>query len=105
MKKLLIAAGVANLLLVFALATGQWTGHISDSKCGAAHSDHSEASIKCVRACVKAGEKPVFVTEDKKVVKIANPEKVMDYLGHQVKVTGKLEGDTLTIDSVENVAP
>lgn len=105
MKELLIAAGVASLLLVFALAAGQWTGHISDSKCGAAHSDHSEASIKCVRACVKAGEKPVFVTEDRKVVKIANPEKVMNYLGHQVKVTGKLEGDTLTIDAVENIAP
>ncbi len=105
MKKLLIAAGVASLSLVFAVAAGQWTGHISDSKCGAAHSDHSEASIKCVRACVKAGEKPVFVTEDRKVVKIANPEKVMDYLGHQVKVTGKLEGDTLTIDAVENIAP
>mgnify|MGYP001044489077 CR=1 FL=1 len=105
MKKLGIAAGAASLLFALALAAGEWTGHISDAKCGAAHSDHSEASIKCVRACVKAGQKPVFVTEDKKVVQIANPDKVMDYLGHKVKVTGKLEGETLTIDSVQNIAP
>ncbi len=94
-------------VLVFALtaAAGEWTGHISDSKCGAAHNDHSEKSIACVKACVKGGLEPVFVTEGDKVVKIANPDTVMDHLGHQVKVTGELEGDTLTIASVQHVAP
>jgi hypothetical protein len=38
-------------------------------------------------------------------VKIANPETVMAHLGHQVKVTGELDGDTLTIESVDHVAP
>ena len=94
-------------MFVFALtaAAGEWTGHISDSKCGAAHADHSEKSIQCVTGCVKGGESPVFVTEDGKVVKISNPDTAMAHLGHQVKVTGNLDGDTLTIESVDHVAP
>ncbi len=101
MKKAIVILSMA----VFAAMGAEWKGHISDSKCGAMHADHSEKSIKCVNGCVKAGQKPVFVTEEGKVLKIANPDKVMGVLGHEVKVTGKLEGDTLTIDSVENLAP
>jgi hypothetical protein len=105
MKRLLLAAGITVAFFGLSLAAGEWTGHISDSKCGAAHSDHSEKSINCVRACVKGGQKPVFVTADKKVLSIANPDKVMNYLGHQVKVTGELKGETLNVASVQNVAP
>lgn len=78
---------------------GQWKGVISDSKCGAAHADASEKSMKCVAGCIKGGQKAVFVT-DGKVIKIANPEKVAEHLGHKVTVTGNLEGDTVTIDTV-----
>ena len=42
----------------------------------------------------------MFVT-DGKVIKIANADKVMDHLGHKVTITGKLDGDTVTIDSVK----
>jgi hypothetical protein len=48
---------------------------------------------------VKKGAAPVFVT-DGKVIKIANADKVMDHLGKKVKVSGKLEGETLTVDSI-----
>ena len=78
---------------------GEWKGTISDSKCAAAHTDASEKSMKCVAGCIKGGQKAVLVT-DGKVLKIANPEKVADHLGHKVTVTGNLEGDTVTIDSV-----
>lgn len=96
------------LAMILAAATcvaAEWTGHISDSKCGAAHSDHSEKSIACVKACVKGGLDPVFVTEEGEVVKIENPDKVMAHLGHQVKVTGELSDGTLTIDEVQHIAP
>ena len=79
---------------------GEWTGHISDSKCGVAHSDSSAKSIACVKACVKGGMKPVFVT-DGKVIKIANADMVKeDVLGKKVTVKGDLSGDTLTLTSV-----
>ena len=106
MRKLILV-----LLLAVAVTGGQFmageslTGHISDARCGAAHADHSEKSISCVKGCVSGGQKPVFVTGDKKVLQIANADKVMDHLGHKVEVTGKVKDGTLTVKSVKNLAP
>lgn len=77
----------------------EWKGTISDAKCGAAHADASEKSMKCVNGCVKGGQKAVLVS-DGKVLQIANQDKVAEHLGHKVTVTGKLDGDTVTVDSV-----
>lgn len=96
MKKLAIGF---SLFAVSAFAA-EWTGTVSDAKCGAAHADASEKSMKCVNGCVKGGQAPVLVV-DGKVYKIADKEKVADHLGHKVVVTGKLDGDTITIDKVK----
>jgi hypothetical protein len=103
MKKVAVVFVLALCLLSLNAMAGEWTGHISDSKCGAAHSDGSEKSINCVKGCVKGGAAPVFVTADKKVLKIdeGSKEKVMEHLGHKVTVTGSLDGDTLKIDTVK----
>lgn len=89
------------ILAVFALSAmgAEWTGAISESGCGAKHAKGNEA---CVTKCVKGGAAPVFVTStDQKVLKIANGDKVMDFLGKMVKVTGTLEGETMTISTIE----
>lgn len=94
-----------TLGLFFAFAAvsafgAEWTGYISETKCGAAHSDGSAKSIACVKSCIKSGAKPVFVA-DGKLLKIANADKVTeDLYGLKVKLTGELSGDTVTIDSV-----
>lgn len=92
------------LLAAFALSAfaGEWTGAISEAGCGAKHVDGSEKSIACVKGCVKKGAAPVFVT-DGKVIKIANADKVQEHLGHKVKITGKLDGDTVTVEKVDMV--
>ena len=56
----------------------------------------------CVKKCVKEGSEAVFVTEDNKILKVdpASKEKVAQYLGHKVSVTGKVEGTILKIDSI-----
>jgi len=95
MKKFAFVA----LFAVSAFAA-EWKGTISDSKCGAAHADASEKSMKCVNGCVTGGHKAVFVT-DGKVLKIANQDKVAEHLGHKVTLSGKLDGDTVTVDSVK----
>jgi hypothetical protein len=86
------------LLAICAFAT-EMTGVISDAKCGAAH--EKKLNEACVKKCVGAGLAPVFVS-DGKVYKIddASKSKVMDHLGHQVKVNGNIEGDTITIESI-----
>jgi hypothetical protein len=78
----------------------EWKGTISDAKCGAAHADASEKSMKCAQACVKGGQAAVFVS-DGKVLKIANQDKVAAHVGHKVTLTGKLDGDTVTVDEVK----
>lgn len=97
MSKLSIA------LLACSLAgfAAEWTGAISESGCGTKHANGG--AEKCVTGCVKKGAAPVFVTGDK-VIKIANAEKVMDHLGKKVKVSGTLEGDTVTVDSISEVS-
>ena len=99
MKKLTFAF---SLLAVSAFA-GDWKATVSDAKCAAAHADASEKSTKCVQACVKGGQKAVLVTEDNKVLKIAEGDesKVAEHLGHKVVVTGDLKGDTVSIQSVK----
>lgn len=94
MKKLFLVSSL------FALAAfgAEMKGVISDAKCGAAHA--TKLNEKCVSGCVKGGQAPVFVTEGK-VLKIADASKVMDHLGHQVKISGKVEGDTVAIDKIE----
>lgn len=96
MKKLVFGMLAAAGLMM----AESWQGTISDAKCGKAHADASEKSMKCVQGCVKGGTAPVFVVGDK-VLKIKNADKVMEHLGHKVTLTGKLEGDTVTVDSVK----
>ncbi len=92
-----------SLLALFAMSAfaGTWKATVSDAKCGKAHAEPTEKSIKCVNACVKGGGAPVLLTEDGKILKIADASKVADHLGHKVVVTGELEGDTVTIESVK----
>jgi hypothetical protein len=90
------------ILALFAASAfaAEWKGTITDAKCGAAHADASEKSMKCSQACVKGGQAAVFVS-DGKVMKIANPDKVTEHVGHKVTLSGKLDGDTVTVDSVK----
>lgn len=96
MKKLVFAF---SLLAVSAFAA-EMKGTISDAKCGAAHASGDAKAMKCVAACVKGGQKAVFVTSDGKVLQIADQEKVATHLGHKVTISGKVDGDTVSIDKV-----
>jgi hypothetical protein len=93
-------------LLVLSLAAGaamaaEMTGIVTDAKCK--HTDTSAASMKCAQECIKNGVPAVFVdtAHDNKVYKIANPDKIMDHVGHKVTVEGTVDGDTLTVASVK----
>ena len=92
---------VALFVSAFAFAgDASLTGYITDSKCGAkaAHEGAAECTVKCI----KEGAKYVFVDDtDKKVYAIADQDKVAAHAGHHVTVKGSVEGDTLTVASIE----
>lgn len=96
MKKLFL---VSSLFAVSSFAASM-SGTISDAKCAAKHADASEKSMACAKSCVKGGAAPVFVSEGK-VYKISDASKVTDHVGHKVTVEGKVDGDTISIDSVK----
>jgi hypothetical protein len=102
MKTRLAATALAVLLgaTLVCAGSGSWTGYITDSKCGAkaAHEGARECTIKCVQE----GSKYVFVNDgDKKVYAIADQDKVAEHAGHHVTVKGSVDGDTMTVGSVE----
>ena len=60
----------------------------------------SDAHAGCAAGCAKKGAALVFVSGGK-VYKVDDQAKVQDHAGHKVTITGKVEGDTLKIDSVK----
>lgn len=100
MKRLLATFALAAIGTMSAFA-GEWTGYIADSKCK--HTDGTEKSIACTQSCIKRGGEAVFVTSDDKVLKIdkASIDKVAPHYGHKVTVTGKVTGDTISVDTIK----
>jgi hypothetical protein len=88
---------MAMSLLSLSAFAETYSAYISDAKCAAKHA--ADMNGKCVQGCVKGGQAPVAVVGDK-VYKLDDNAKVMDHLGHKVTITGKLEGDTIKVESV-----
>ena len=112
MKALIAMLAVAGLGTGSALAA-EMTGYISDEKCAASGAKAKAASEwivpsafeSCVQKCVKAGSPAVFVTEDNHILKIdaASMKRVTPHLGHKVTLSGRVEGDTLKVETIASV--
>lgn len=97
MKKLALAFS----LCAASMFAAEMKGTITDSKCGAAHADASEKSMKCSQACVKSGKAEAVLVSDGKIYKFSDASKVADHVGHKVVVTGDVNGETITVASVK----
>ena len=88
------------MLAATAAFAEEWTGYVSDTKCGAKHTDGSEASIKCVTSCINGGAKPVLVV-DGKVVGVHNADAIpADLYGKKVTVSGEMSDDAVHITKI-----
>ncbi|HET9212642.1 MAG TPA: DUF5818 domain-containing protein [Thermoanaerobaculia bacterium] len=78
---------------------GTWTGWVTDEHCGAkgASADHKA----CAEKCMGNGSKLVFYnTADKKIYSLDKQDVAKANLGHEVKVTGELDGKNIKVDSI-----
>ena len=99
--------GIAAAVLAFVLAAApaaaeSWTGWITDEHCGAAgaKAEHKD----CAEKCHKSGIPLAFYNDaDQKVYKIDDQKTAEQHLGHPVKVTGTLEGETIKVAKIEAV--
>jgi len=107
-----IATAVVGMLLMLgmaavpALAGGKsqaLTGVVSDAMCGAKHQMPGQAA-DCTRACVKHGSNYALVVGDKVYTLETSDQATLDKLdklaGAKAKVTGEVDGTTVTVKSV-----
>lgn len=123
MKRKIQLATLLMMLLPFYVtgATKTWTGKISDSMCGAAHTMVKEHEQKgeipktaskadkdreCTLACVKDGGKFILASRGK-VFEISNQDfaGLQEHAGHTVKLTGEMDADGKTIKVSEITMP
>jgi hypothetical protein len=93
-----------KLLCVFALTTvsgmaANWTGYIIDQVC--ASKKEMRGNVACAQSCIKRGSPAVLVTDEGQIYKIADQDKVTEYAGYKVTITGKMDGDSIKVDSVK----
>src|ERR1700733_4607304 len=98
MKKLTAVAALALGLAAVGMAA-DFKGFVEDTKCSTNPAMKNDAD--CAQKCIKGGSPAVLVTEDGKIYKVDSQAKIVDHAGMNVTVNGKLEGDTITVDSVK----
>jgi len=80
---------------------GGVVGYIVDLAC-AKRGKGMWTNAPCVERCVRDGDKVVLVTEDGKIFQISNQDKITaDSYGQVVTLTGKTDGDTITVESLK----
>jgi hypothetical protein len=95
MKKLLLVLSVASISAMAA----DWTGYIVDKNCASNKAMWEDEG--CAKKCLDKGAKAVFVTDDGKVYQVAEQDKVKAHGGHKVTISGKMDGETIHVDSVK----
>jgi hypothetical protein len=83
---------------------GSWTGWVTDEHCGAkgASADHKACAEKCLQ---KGGKLVFYNTADKKIYSLDNQDMAKQNIGHEVKVTGEVEGKDIKVASIDAAAP
>jgi hypothetical protein len=76
------------------------TGWVTDAACGSKGRFGAEHKA-CAQKCAAKGMDLVLVTDDAKVIKIHNKDAVSSHVGDRVTATGKVDGDSIHVDSVK----
>ena len=98
MKKVFAVFAITTGLSVCAMA-GDWTGYIVDKNCSS--NKAMLGNEDCAKRCIGRGAPAVLATDDGKVYEITNQDKVKDAAGKKVTLTGKMEGEKITVESVK----
>jgi hypothetical protein len=97
--KTITAVALMTMGLAASGMAAEFKGFVEDQKC--AGMPEMKGDADCAQKCIKGGSPAVLVTPEGKVYKISNQDKIVASAGQNVTVTGKLKGDTLTVDTVK----
>lgn len=77
------------------------TGYIVDQRC-AARGKGMWTNVQCIETCLRDGDTIVVVTEEGKVFKIGNPDKITsDSYGQKVTLLGKVDADVIVVSGLQ----
>lgn len=99
MRKLVVVFAFATGLSVCAFAADSWTGYIVDKNCST--NKAMLGNEACAKRCIGRGAPAVLATDDGKVYQIKEQDKVKDSAGKKVTITGTMDGDTISVDSLK----
>jgi hypothetical protein len=97
MKKLLVVFGFAAISAMAA----DVTGYIVDKNCASNKAMLGDEA--CAKRCIGRGTAAVLATEDGKIYTISNQDKVKEVAGKKVTLSGKVEGEAITVESVKTL--
>jgi hypothetical protein len=102
MKKLAVLTTLALTFSTAGAFAETLTGYVSDAMCAAdPHKVSSADHAACAQKCIKGGDKPVLVVDDKTVYTITNPKILVPHAGEKVTVDATVKGTALTVNSVK----
>jgi len=84
--------------------SGDYTGIISDSMCGARHVKHPNLdSANCTRECVRTGAKYKLIDGDKSYFLQGDYAGLAQFAGERAKVSGSLDGETIKVSAINPI--
>jgi|HubBroStandDraft_3_1064219.scaffolds.fasta_scaffold172070_1 hypothetical protein len=96
---LAIAALILPVAAKAASTAGSWNGWITDASCGARGANAAHKA--CAEKCAKDGSKLVlYNTGDQKIYRLDKQDVAKQHVGEEVTVTGKVDGNTIAVDSI-----
>jgi hypothetical protein len=75
------------------------TGTVTDAMCGGHHSP-GKTPAQCTRECVKQGSDFALASGDKVYILKGDESQFDKFAGQNVTVKGKVDGKTITVDSM-----
>jgi hypothetical protein len=99
------AALILTTSLAFAQANQTFTGTVSDAMCGKKHMTPGATAAECTRECVKSGSDFALVVHDKVYTLQGDKAAIDKFAGINATVKGKLNGNIITVASINKATP
>lgn len=96
MKKVIAVLALAAMSAM----AGDFRGYIVDKGCATRRGMLGD--VACAKRCIARGDQAILSTEDGKLYGIANQERVKEFAGRKVTVTGRVDNKGwLTVETIE----
>ena len=84
----------------FAQSSQIITGTVTDAMCGAHHMMQGKTPAQCTRECVKQGSDFALANGEKVYILKGDIGQFYKFAGQSVIIKGKVDGKTITVDSI-----